>query len=132
MAAYTWLLIFGVGLLIALAVLVVLVLVSTRRNTQLHPPSTPDRTPPAPPRPAVEPERDPWEEAMLANTPEPPPAPWLPPQQQAAPSTPSFGPGPEVLDRDALGRGRGAFDPTGWDDRPDGYEGTDFGMVGKE
>ena len=64
--------------------------------------------------------------------PEPPPAPWLPPQQQAAPSTPSFGPGPEVLDRDALGRGRRAFDPTGWDDRPDGYEGTDFGMVGKE
>lgn len=68
----------------------------------------------------------------LSNTPEPPPAPWLPPQQQAAPSTPSFGPGPEVLDRDALGRGRRAFDPTGWDDRPDGYEGTDFGMVGKE
>ena len=23
-----------------------------------------------------------------------------------------------------LGRGRRAFDPTGWDDRPDGYEGT--------
>lgn len=131
MAAATWSLIFGVGLLIALAVLVVLVLVSTRRNTQLHPPSTPDNTRPAPPRPGTEPERDPWEEAMLANTPEPSPAPWLPPQH-AAPAAPSFGPGPEVLDRDALGRGRRTFDPTGWDDRPDGYEGTDFGMVGKE
>lgn len=98
----------GAALVVAFVVLIVMVAVSTRRNTALHAPT---------PRAVVEPERDPWEEALLASTPDP-----LTPR-----------PAPTVLDRDALAhrpRDEGDFDPSGWDDRPDGYEGTDFGLVG--
>ena len=38
--------------------------------------------------------------------------------------------GPEVLNRDSLGGVRRPFDPGQWDDRPDGYEGTDLGLIG--
>ena len=95
----------GAVLVIAFLALVVMVAVSTRSNTRLHP---------SEPIAAPEPERDVWEEQLLANTPDAP--------------TPR--PAPEVLDRGALDRRHGDFDPSGWDDRPDGYEGTDFGMVG--
>lgn len=98
----------GAVLVVAFLVLIVMVGVSTRRNTKLHAPA---------PRAAAEPERDEWEEKLLASTPDP-----LTPR-----------PAPPVLDRDALAhraRDEGHFDPSAWDDRPDGYEGTDFGLVG--
>ena len=97
----------GIGLAITFVVLVVMVAVSTRNNTTLHAPGKPA---------AVEPEGDPWEEALLAGTPD----------------APTSRPAPQVLDRDALADPNHDFDPSGWDDHPDGYEGTDFGMVGKE
>lgn len=93
----------GVVLVAAFVVLVVMVAVSTRSNTRLA-------------RPEPEPDRDPWEEALLASTPD----------------APTARPAPPVLDRDALTDERRDFDPAGWDDRPDGYEGTDFGMVGND
>ncbi len=95
--------VFGVGLVIAFVAIVVMVVVSTRNSRP--------RTPAEP-----EPERDAWEEALLASTPDAP--------------TPR--PAPPVLDRDALRDRNREFDPSGWDDRPDGYEGTDFGMVGHD
>lgn len=95
----------GVVLVAAFVVLVVMVAVSTRSNTRL-----------ARPEPEPDPDRDPWEEALLASTPD----------------APTARPAPPVLDRDALTDERRDFDPAGWDDRPDGYEGTDFGMVGND
>lgn len=108
--------VFGAVLVAAFVALVVMVAVSTRRNTRIHEPTR--RAAPT----SSEPERDPWEEALLANTPDALTYPGAPP---AAP-----GPGPTVLDREALERRNRDFDPTAWDDRPDGYEGTDFGLVG--
>ena len=95
----------GIVLVAAFVVLVVMVAVSTRSNTRL-----------ARPEPEPGPDRDPWEEALLASTPD----------------APTARPAPTVLDRDALANGKRDFDPAGWDDRPDGYEGTDFGMVGDD
>ncbi len=93
---------FGGALVIAFVVLVVMVAVSTRNSR---------------PRAATqEPERDLWEEQLLANTPD----------------APTPGTAPTVLDRDALGSPKRPFDPGAWDDRPDGYEGTDFGLVGED
>ena len=97
----------GIVLVAAFVVLVVMVAVSTRSNTRLARPE---------PEPDPGPDRDPWEEALLASTPD----------------APTARPAPTVLDRDALANGKRDFDPAGWDDRPDGYEGTDFGMVGDD
>lgn len=110
-----WLSIVALGALLGVLLIGVLIGLSLRRNRALPP---------------VEPERDAWEEALLADTTPPPTvpgyaaAPYPPPGASEVPEV------PEVLDRAALeNRGR-SFDPTGWDDRPDGFEGTDMGLVG--
>ena len=76
------------------------------------------------PMPVAEPERDAWEEALLADSAPPRP---VPGQPTAAPAV-----GPEVLSRDSLVQRDRAFDPAGWDNRPDGVEGTDQGLVGED
>ena len=108
MGAATWLGVAVVVLVVA-AVLVagVVLFVALRRGRQT---------------PTSAPERDAWEEALLADSPAPQ---LLPGQPTAAPAA-----GPEVLQRDALVERDRAFDPAGWDDRPDGVEGTDQGLVG--
>ena len=107
-----WLSIVALGALLGVLLVGVLVGLSLRRNRALPP---------------VAPERDAWEEALLADTTPPPTVPGY----AAAPYPPPVASeGPEVLDRAELeNRGR-SFDPTGWDDRPDGFEGTDMGLVG--
>lgn len=95
MDASTWLMV-GIG--IALGVALLLVVLATRRSR---------------PEASTGPERDEWEEALLADA-------------EAAPSAPAQ----EVLSRSALLDRDLHFDPQGWDDRPDGYEGTDMGLVG--
>ncbi len=107
-----WLSIVALGALLGVLLVGVLVGLSLRRNRALPP---------------VAPERDAWEEALLADTTPPPTV----PGHAAAPyPPPGASEGPEVLDRAALeNRGR-SFEPTGWDDRPDGFEGTDMGLVG--
>lgn len=107
----------GAILVAAFVVLVFMVAKSTRSNTRVHTPKAPVRH---------EPVRDEWEEALLANTPDTPNYPGAP---RAAAST-GLGGSSGLLDRDALQRAKGEFDPSAWDDNPDGYEGTDFGMVG--
>ena len=118
MAVSSWLVLaIGVALVVALLV-AVLVVGSARRGR-------PDAT--------AEPDRDAWEEALLASTPDAPAVPGYPTGQASAyppPATPPVTPAQEILSRDALLDRDLRFDPTGWDDDPDGHEGTDFGLVG--
>ena len=107
----------AVGLLIAVGVLVVLVAISLRSGRASADAAA---------------ERDPWEESLLADTTPPPSVPGYASAAYPPLGTYSEAAAPDVLDRDALvGRDR-TFDPHGWDDRPDGYEGTDMGLVGDD
>ena len=108
MGAATWLGVAVVVLVVAIVLVVAVVLVRALRRGR--------------PTPVAEPERDSWEDALLADSAAPRP---VPGQPTAAPAA-----GPEVLQRDALVQRDRAFDPAGWDDRPDGVEGTDQGLLG--
>ena len=113
-----WLSIVALGALLGVLLVGVLIGLSLRRNRALPP---------------VAPERDAWEEALLASTPDAPAVPGYPTGQASAyppPATPPVTPAQEILSRDALLDRDLRFDPTGWDDDPDGHEGTDFGLVG--
>lgn len=119
MGAATWLGVAVVVLVVAIVLVVAVVLVRALRRGR--------------PTPVAEPDRDAWEEALLASTPDAPAVPGYPTGQASAyppPATPPVTPAQEILSRDALLDRDLRFDPTGWDDDPDGHEGTDFGLVG--
>ncbi|MDO5535871.1 MAG: hypothetical protein Q4F65_14640 [Propionibacteriaceae bacterium] len=100
-----------VGLLVVIGLIVVGLLVwqGSQRTRQTPQPGASDPQP--------------QPQAQPSPTPRPAPTP-------AAPSIPAPPLRGETIDRDTLlGRER-TFDPRGWDDRPDGFEGTDMGMVG--
>lgn len=102
----------GVGLLIALVVIIVMVIVSTRRGTPSGPAVVDD---------------DPWEQQLLSEHPGTPSVPGYPQASSPASAAPA-----SAFDRDALANRDRTFDPTGWDDRQDGVEGTDEGLLGDD
>ena len=109
MGAATWLGAAAVGLVVVIVVVIGVVLIGALRRGR--------------PSPMEAPERDAWEQALLADSTAPRPVPGQPTDSPAAT-------GPEMLQRDALVERDRDFDPAGWDDRPDGVEGTDMGLVG--